>query len=90
MSETHHKWNLRIGPAVGTLLVLGPVGTIGPKVTVQEKQLRTRPCPFLGIHGFTTFLKVSFHDFLCIFFHLNSHFLMSILLLFYKSQRKFM
>ena len=71
MSETHHKWNLRIGPAVGTLLVLGPVGTIGPKVTVQEKQLRTRPCPFLGIHGFTTFLKVSFHDFLCIFFHLK-------------------
>ena len=71
MSETHHKQNLRIGPAIGTLLVPGPIGTIGAKVIVQEKQLRTRPCPFLGIHGFTTFLKVSFHDFLCIFFFIK-------------------
>ena len=52
-------------------MVPGRIGTIGPKVIVQEKQLRTRPCPFLGIHGFTTFLKVSFHDFLCIFFFIK-------------------
>ena len=52
-------------------MVPGPTGTIGPKVIVQEKQLRTRPCPFLGIHGFTTFLKVRFHDFLMLFFSLK-------------------
>ena len=75
MSETHHKQNLRTGPAVGTLLVPGPTGTIGPKVIVQEKRLRTRPCPFLGIHGFTTFLKVRFHDFLMLFFFIKNIYL---------------